>query len=79
MRKPFKTGVNESAEPATVAATLVAKHPDRLTALCGSGILYHWMVNPSKQSALNALQEGDLVFVNYNQVTGEVFSIVKQA
>lgn len=79
MRKPFKTGPDCPNEPATVAAILLFKHPNRLVAMCAEGIFYHWQVQPAKQQALAALKEGDLVFVNYNTVTGDVYSIVGQS
>ena len=79
MRKPFKSGQGISAEPETVSGVLVFKHPKRLVAMCQGGIFYHWEITAAKQPALNAMQEGDQVFVNYDSITGAVYSIVKQA
>jgi hypothetical protein len=60
------------AQPVTVEATLLWKHPDRLVAADRKGFLYTWVSKAAKQLG-NILKEGDLVFVHADEKTKEVF------
>ena len=73
MRKPFKRDTGEKADPQTVEATLLYRLPGRLVAACRDGNLYHW----ETQRAQDDWEEGELVFVNFDRVTGTVFSMTR--
>jgi hypothetical protein len=58
------------ADPTTIEATLLWRKADRLVAMSQKGILYTWLIKPAEGP-----QEGDLVFVHYDKISGKVYSI----
>lgn len=62
------------AEPTTVEATLIMKHPERFVAMCSEGLMHHWMLKPSNH-AHSTFSDGDVVFVHFDKVSGEVYSM----
>jgi hypothetical protein len=61
-----------AADPVTTEATLLWKLPDRIVAMCVSGLTYTWEV---KTSGLRGMFEGVQVFVTFDPDTKRVFSI----